>query len=164
VVVGVDGSPSSRAALRWAVRYAERVGGSVDAVGAIEVPMDYGWGAPMVDTRMDEDLARRNFGKELTETLGEQVPVPMQRLLVRGDPADVLISAAEGAEVLVVGNRGRGAFARAFLGSVSQRCATHAPCPVVIVRPDHHEQRAAGQSRNSATLSAPVRPASLNTS
>jgi nucleotide-binding universal stress UspA family protein len=136
VVVGVDGSPSSRAALHWAVRYAERVDGTVDAVGAIEVPMDYGWSAPAVDTRLDEDLARRNFEAELLEALGERPPVPVQRLLVRGDPADVLIAAAEGAEVLVVGNRGRGAFARAILGSVSQRCAAHAPCPVVVVRPD----------------------------
>ncbi|MCC9307389.1 universal stress protein [Kitasatospora sp. RB6PN24] len=136
VVVGIDGSLSSRAALRWAVRYAERVGGTVDAVGAIEVPMDYGWGAPAVDTRLDEELARRNFDAELAETVGGQPPVPVQRVLVRGNPADVLISAAEGADVLVVGNRGRGAFARAVLGSVSQRCASHAACPVVIVRPD----------------------------
>ncbi|TQF06349.1 universal stress protein [Kitasatospora acidiphila] len=137
VVVGIDGSPSSRAALRWAVRYAERIGGTIDAVGAIEVPMDYGWGAPAVDTRMDEELARRNFDTELAETLGGQPPVPVQRLMVRGNPADALISAADGADVLVVGNRGRGAFARALLGSVSQRCAVHASCPVVIVRPEH---------------------------
>ncbi|WP_035844215.1 universal stress protein [Kitasatospora azatica] len=136
VVVGVDGSPSSHAALRWAIGYAQLIGGRVDAVGAWEVPMMYGWSAPPVDTALDEDVSRRKFQQELDQVLGDGQPVEVRRELILGNPADVLIEASRGAEILVVGSRGHGTFARALLGSVSQHCAAHASCPVVIVRPD----------------------------
>ncbi|GAA2229107.1 MULTISPECIES: universal stress protein [Kitasatospora] len=134
VVVGVDGSPSSGAALRWAVQQAGLIGGAVDAVSAWEPPVAYGWNAPVVDTSLDEENARRLFTDELREVLGEECPVQVHPRLVLGNPAAVLLDAAVGAELLVVGSRGRGGFARALLGSVSQQCALHATCPVVIVR------------------------------
>ncbi|MGF1430590.1 universal stress protein [Kitasatospora sp. LaBMicrA B282] len=136
VVVGVDGSESSRAALRWAVRHAGLIGGAVEAVGVIEVPQDFGWNAPVVDTSFDEDMTRRRFGAELRTVLGETPTVAVQELLVRGDPVDALVEAARGAELVVVGSRGHGRVARALLGSVSQQVAQQASCPVVIVRPD----------------------------
>lgn len=136
MVVGVDGSASSRAAVRWAVRYAELLGALVDAVGVIEVPLNYGWSAPVVDTSLDEQTARRNFTQELDSVFDGNRPVQVRESLVRGNPAEALVEAARGAEVLVVGSRGHGTFARALLGSVSQRCALHASCPVVIVRAD----------------------------
>ncbi|MDH6115479.1 nucleotide-binding universal stress UspA family protein [Kitasatospora sp. MAP12-15] len=134
VVVGVDGSPSSYAALRWAIRHAQLIGGTVDAVGAWETLVAYGWSAPVIAPDLDEGVARRKFDQELAEVLGDGQPVEVRRRLVPGNPADVLIDAARGAELLVVGSRGHGTFARALLGSVSERCALHAPCPVVIVR------------------------------
>ncbi|MET8630517.1 universal stress protein [Kitasatospora sp. NPDC004669] len=134
VVVGVDGSPSSHAALRWAVRHAELIGGVVDAVGAWEPPSHFGWSAPVVDTAFDRELAERRFADELHTVLGEDQPVQVRRSLVMGDPSDVLLDASQGAEVLVVGTHGHGGFTRALLGSVSTRCAQHADCPVVIVR------------------------------
>ncbi|MGW3040164.1 universal stress protein [Kitasatospora sp. NPDC001159] len=134
VVVGVDGSPSSHAALRWAVRHAALIGGVVDAVGAWEPPSHFGWSAPVVDTAFDRELAERRFADELRTVLGEDQPVQVRRSLVMGDPSDVLLDAAQGAEVLVVGTHGHGGFTRALLGSVSTRCAQHADCPVVIVR------------------------------
>jgi nucleotide-binding universal stress UspA family protein len=133
VVVGVDGSPSSYAALRWAVRHAGLIGGVVEAVCAWEVPGMYGWSAPAVDPGLDENLARRRFDAELREVLGEERPVEVRERITR---AEVLLAAADGAETLVVGSRGRGGFASLLLGSVSQQCALHATCPVVIVRPD----------------------------
>jgi nucleotide-binding universal stress UspA family protein len=134
VVVGVDGSQSSHAALRWAVRYADLISGSVDAVAAWELPGMYGWSGPVVDTALDEDNARKWLVQELRDVLGAEGVSSVRALLVRGNPADVLLRAAEGAEVLVVGSHGRGGFARALLGSVSHRVAQHADCPVVIVR------------------------------
>jgi nucleotide-binding universal stress UspA family protein len=134
VVVGVDGSPSSYEAVRWAVRYAALVGGTVDAVTAWELPGLYGWSAPAVDMDLDKDEARQRMARELTETLGADAAASLSTHVAHGNPAEVLLRAAEGAEVLVVGSRGRGGFARALLGSVSQHVAQHADCPVVIVR------------------------------
>ncbi|WP_055491135.1 universal stress protein [Streptomyces sp. TP-A0356] len=135
VVVGVDGSPSSYAALRWAVRQACLVGGTVDAVAAWELPGMFGWSGPAVDADVDEEAARQGLAQELTEVLGTEPAAPVRPLVVRGNPVDVLLRASEGAEALVVGGRGRGGFARALLGSVSHHVALHANCPVVIVRP-----------------------------
>ncbi|MFF3518106.1 universal stress protein [Streptomyces sp. NPDC002573] len=134
VVVGIDGSASSHGALRWAVRYADQISGSVDAVAAWELPGMYGWSGPVVDTALDEDNARQRLVQELRDVLGAEGASSVRALLVRGNPADVLLRAAEGAEALVVGSHGRGGFARALLGSVSHRVAQHANCPVVIVR------------------------------
>ncbi|MFF5014994.1 universal stress protein [Streptomyces sp. NPDC001165] len=136
VVVGVDGSTSSYAALRWAVRYAGLVGGTVDAVAVWELAGLYGWSAPAVDLDVDEDDARQRMRQELTDVLGADAAGVVGTHVVHGNPADVLLRAAEGAEVLVVGSRGRGGFARALLGSVGQHVSQHANCPVVIVRPD----------------------------
>ncbi|MGW0627037.1 universal stress protein [Streptomyces sp. NPDC002758] len=137
VVVGVDASPSSHAALRWAVRYAGLVGGHVDALAAWELGGLYGWSAPAVDTDFDEEVARQQLTQELTDALGTEGAGEVRAFLVRGNPVDVLLRAAEDAEIVVVGSHGRGGFARALLGSVSQNVAQHASCPVVIVR---HEQ------------------------
>lgn len=136
VVVGVDGSTSSYAALRWAVRYAGLVGGTVHAVSVWELPGLYGWSAPAVDLDADVEDARQRMQRELSEVLGTNAAGQVKTHLVHGNAADVLLRAAEGAEVLVVGSRGRGGFTRALLGSVSQHVSHHAPCPVVIVRSD----------------------------
>ncbi|MFH9352192.1 universal stress protein [Kitasatospora sp. NPDC017646] len=134
VVVGVDGSQPSHAALRWAVRHAGMIGGVVEAVGAWEPPSHFGWSAPVVDSTFDQELAERRFADELGAVLGADCPVQVRRTMVMGDASDVLLDAARGAELLVVGSHGRGGFTRALLGSVSTRCAQHATCPVVIVR------------------------------
>ncbi|MGW1892531.1 universal stress protein [Streptomyces sp. NPDC002004] len=136
VVVGVDGSSSSRAALRWAVRYTDSIGGDLEAVAVWDLPGMRIWAAPPVDADLDEENARELFTRELTEVLGSEGAASVRAVLVRGNPAEMLLSAAVGAEALVVGSRGRGGFARALLGSVSQQVALHATCPVVIVRPE----------------------------
>jgi len=61
-------------------------------------------------------------------------PVPLLTLVAEGDPAASLIEAAKGANLLVVGTRGRSPWSGLLLGSVSQRCAAAAPCPVVLVK------------------------------
>ncbi|MER0484667.1 universal stress protein [Streptomyces sp. Edi2] len=135
VVVGVDGSPSSHAALRWAVQYAELIGGDVVAVAAWAFPWTYGLAAPAVDPTFDRTIAERDLVNRVHQVLGESRAAQVQKRLVKGHPVEVLLSEAEGAEALVVGSRGLGGFRRALLGSVSQQCALHATCPVVIVRP-----------------------------
>ncbi|MFI0828056.1 universal stress protein [Streptomyces roseolus] len=140
VVVGVDGSASSQAALRWAAGQARLIGGTVEAVCAWDTPSESGWAGPATEPGFDLEEARRGSAEEIRTVFGEDRPVEVREMLVRGDPSEVLVRASEGAELLVVGSRGRGGFARAMLGSVSQRCAQHAACPVVVVRPTGKEE------------------------
>ncbi|MER6995404.1 universal stress protein [Streptomyces sp. NPDC000410] len=147
VVVGIDGSSSSHAALRWAVRHAGLIGGVVEAVAAYELPGAHGWSAPAVDVDFDKQAANQGLVDEIREVLGESGVSQVRERLLRGNPAEVLLDVSEGAEALVVGSRGRGGFARVLLGSVSQQCALHATCPVVIVRSD---VRAGGATSKSS--------------
>jgi nucleotide-binding universal stress UspA family protein len=138
IVVGVDGSPSSRTALRWAVRQASLTNGTVDAVIAWEIPMmlqSYG----MAPVYVEEDGSfEENAKKTIEAVISEEAePSGSQRvrsLVIKGHPAQVLLDIAAGADLLVVGSRGHGGFAEALLGSVSQNCVHHAPCPVLIMR------------------------------
>ena len=137
IVAGVDGSASSIAALRWAVEQAEVMGGSVDAVMAWEFPVaggSYGWAptAPFDDTDYRE-LAAKTLNAAV-EAVGPPPGVPVRQSVAEGNPAQVLLDAARDADLLVVGNRGHGAFIDALIGSVSVRCLHHATCPVVVVR------------------------------
>ncbi|WP_329303105.1 universal stress protein [Streptomyces sp. NBC_00659] len=133
-LVGVDGSPSSYEALRWAVRHAGLVGATVEAVAVWELPGLYGWSGPAVDMEADEQETGQRIRTEMAEVLGPDAAESVRTHVVHGNTADVLLRAAEGAEVLVVGSRGRGGFASALPGSVSQHVSQHATCPVVIVR------------------------------
>ena len=141
IVVGVEGSGGSQAALRWAIREARFRGAVVEVVTAyaptyVPAAPDFGY-VPLdpVDL-VDQIRAMQDTMVETTvsECGGEDVTV--ERKLLKGRAADTLIKAAEGADMLVVGNRGRGGFIGLKLGSVSQQIAHHAPCPVVIVRAD----------------------------
>jgi nucleotide-binding universal stress UspA family protein len=138
IVVGVDGSPTSRAALRWAARQAKFTDGTVDAVIAWEIPMvlqSYGWAPVYVEEAGDfEADARKTLDAVISEEVGPTDSKRVRSLVVNGHPAQALIDAADGADLLVVGSRGHGSFAEALLGSVSQHCVHHAPCPVLIVR------------------------------
>ncbi|GAA2539927.1 MULTISPECIES: universal stress protein [Streptomyces] len=133
LVVGVDGSPSSHAALRWAEHHARMIGGVVEAIHVWDTPSARGWSGPAIDPDFDLQQAKERFAEELHAVFADEHPARLREHLVEGDPSEALIQASEGAELLVVGRRGRGAFARAMLGSVSQRCAQHAACPVVVV-------------------------------
>ena len=140
IVVGVDASPSSRAALRWAVRYASLAGGTVDAVQARHAPPvdaigGFGQSPAEVD---DEDVVADEARRALDAVVNEEVK-PDDRHLVTcrvfdGHPAEALMTAAADADLLVVGSRGRGGFGGALLGSVGQYLTHHSPCPVVIMR------------------------------
>jgi nucleotide-binding universal stress UspA family protein len=73
--------------------------------------------------------------RRLREAIPEKAEVEVERRAIEGAPAAVLVKESHNADLLVVGSRWHGGFARLLLGSVSQQCAHHAECPVVIVRP-----------------------------
>jgi nucleotide-binding universal stress UspA family protein len=135
--VGVDGSDSSKAALRWAVGQAELTGSQVEAVIAWQYPtMIGGFGSGPVSAMAlnFDEIAAKALSDSIAEVVDPATPVQITTAVVDGHPAQVLLRAADGADLLVVGSRGHGGFASALLGSVSQYCAHHAPCPLIIVR------------------------------
>ena len=136
IVVGLDGSSGSRAALTWALEHAATSGADLVAVMAYDSGV--AWidvGSEYQEPMMKE--ARRQAERRLREVLAESVPadcdVRVDAVVVVGPAADVLVETAADADLLVVGSRGRGGFAGLLLGSVSQRCVERAPCPVVVV-------------------------------
>ena len=142
IVVGVDHSPGAKAALRFALEEARLRQATLRVVHAWQ----FGYiGATGLEGLLPaaggelEDF-RQGAAAALDETLKEVVAgadsVTIERRVDQGAPAAVLVDESRGAELLVVGSRGHGGFAQLLLGSVSQQCAQHAPCPVVIIRAD----------------------------
>lgn len=134
IVVGVDGSESARQALRWAIAEARRRDATVEAVYAYHQPFVTGYAA------MGELDNLGHFENEAQQVLDAAVDAvdatgipPVERKLLTGGAASVLVEEAKGASLLVVGSRGRGGFTGLLLGSVSQQAAHHATCPIVII-------------------------------
>jgi nucleotide-binding universal stress UspA family protein len=141
IVVGVDNSAGAKEALRFALQEARLRDTTLRAVHSWR----YGYiGASglqanpvLVGAGLND--AREAAEAELDEAAGEVVcdavfKVRIERRLLEGKPAQVLIDESRDSELLVVGSRGLGGFSGLLLGSVSQQCAQHAACPVVIVR------------------------------
>jgi nucleotide-binding universal stress UspA family protein len=126
VVVGVDGSESSKEALKWAADQARRTGSDLQVVSAsltMAVP----------DSSDPKENQHHGLQRIVTDVLGEDPKVDLHLEIVESRPVPALMKFANGADLLVVGCRGHGAFAGMLLGSVSRHCVTHAPCPVVVV-------------------------------
>lgn len=140
IVVGVDGSPGSRAALRWALAEAAARGASLDVLAAY--PVELYWSDPYladlgrVDAIRADTVARaRAMVDEVLaepESAGARA-VPLAILTAAGRAAEHLVHEGATADLLVVGNRGRSALRSALLGSVALHSAVHAPCAVVVV-------------------------------
>jgi nucleotide-binding universal stress UspA family protein len=136
IAVGVDGFESSTSALRWAIHQAKLTGAVVDAVTAWQVPP--GSGLISVSDLPDyQDDARIVLTEAITEMFMVDTEVEVRPHVTEGRAGPVLVAAAGGADLLVVGCRGHGGLAEALLGSVGQYCVHHAPCPVVIMRGKH---------------------------
>ena len=138
VVVGVDGSAESVAALRWAVRYATATGARVRALLAWHYPGAAG-GPP---TGKAPEAVHEQTEAQMLQTLDEaiakaaegQETAGVEKDTSYGHPAQALIEASREADLLVVGQQGHGAFTGMLVGSVSIHCVTGAFCPVVVVR------------------------------
>ena len=135
IVVGVDGSLTSREALRWAIAEGRLRRATVEAVHTWQDPnvTAYPFAAAHFHPELIETAARRLLDEVVDGEEDDGLPGPVEKTLVCGGAAATLIDAAKGADLLVVGSRGRGGFAGLLLGSVSQHVVHHAPCPVVVV-------------------------------
>jgi nucleotide-binding universal stress UspA family protein len=134
IVVGVDGSAQSKAALAWAIRQARLTGATVEAVIAWEFPATYGDPLPVAPGLSFKELAAEVVTRAIAEVSSPKEEATIRPKAVEGVPAQVLLDASAGAELLVVGSRGHGAFVADLLGSVSQQCVHRARCPVVVIR------------------------------
>ena len=138
IVVGVDGSASSRRALGWATRQAKLTGALLDVVMAWEVPPTYRFDASSPhDLRLGAETILQEV---VADVVGDAPGVDVRPSVVEGHPVPVLLNAAQGSSLLVVGSRGHGAFTGMLLGSVSHHCVTHATCPVTVVRDDRQQE------------------------
>jgi nucleotide-binding universal stress UspA family protein len=132
IVVGVDGSEHSNAALRWALAEAEaRPDSQVTAVLAWQVPF---LSFPGAFDRDELEKAYKNFLIETVSGIAAKPAVPLETLVAEGDPTQTMVEASKDASLLVLGIRGRSPFAGLLLGSVSQGAAATAHCPVVLVK------------------------------
>ncbi|MEO6083894.1 MAG: universal stress protein [Umezawaea sp.] len=137
IVVGVDGSPESRAALRWAAEEADRRGCAIDAILAWQggYGMVIGAVTPNVlaesTPERDHERWRRVLGDAVAEV---DAGGGIRTVLVTQDAGPALVEASKTASLLVVGTHGAGPIRSALLGSVSAYCVRHAACPVVVIR------------------------------
>lgn len=140
IVVGVDGSVASQAALEHGITVAQRTGGVLEAVSCWQIlsvgalPHGHGWAPPIEDyqehvTAMLDDALRA--AQSRTGGLG---PDAVRAVVEHALPARGLLKHAQGAQRLIVGHRGLGGFDRLLLGSVSSQLIEHAPCPVTVIR------------------------------
>ena len=142
IVVGVDHSAGAKEALRFALEEAKLRRATLRAVHAWHFRYE-GWTGleaglrPIVADELHElrDAAAAALDSTLREAIPDTAGVEVEPRAVEGAPAAVLVEESRDADLLVVGSRGLGGFAQLLLGSVSQQCAHHAECPVVIVRP-----------------------------
>jgi nucleotide-binding universal stress UspA family protein len=131
IVVGVDGSESSKEALRWALGQARLTGALLEAVIAWEYPAAFS--RPMLIPDFDyQEWATQVVTKAIDEVASDAERVTHK--VVMGNAARVLLKESDGADMLVVGNRGHAGYVEALLGSTGQHCVHYATCPVVVVR------------------------------
>jgi len=138
IVVGHDGSTFADTALRWALELAHRADMPVTVVRAWTMrtapkpkTQEFGYVPPASDFA---DAVRERLEEATRDALAAFPDVEVTLRVERGQPANVVVEAAEGASLLVVGPRGLGGFKGLVLGSVSEHAVKTAPCPVVVVR------------------------------
>lgn len=146
IVVGVDGSPQSILALRWANKLAGPLHATIKAVTAWNMEVMYG---PYLasDGRSE---AQEVLSQALVDAFGDDKPEGLVAECLRGQSARMLIEEAKSAQMLILGSRGHGGFAGMLLGSVSSACAAHASCPVLVV---HAEEDADAGPRPETKVS-----------
>ncbi|MGX6603969.1 universal stress protein [Micromonosporaceae bacterium Da 78-11] len=137
IVVGVNGSPGSKTALRWALEQAERTAAGVEAVivwapGALSY-----YGSEWTPAALVTDDLAAAAHTVLLDTLVEVArehgrSAPIRPRVIQGHPADDLIRASRAAQLLVLGSPTHSTIAGLLLGSVSHQCVQRATCPVLV--------------------------------
>ena len=138
IVVGVDGSDGSRAALRWAWAEAQAHGAALEVVTAWQYPITTSlpaFGSMPTPDDLEGEARQAMLAVVAEEGITAEAGVTVTTLVAEGTAAQALLGAAEEADLLVVGSRGHGGFAGLLVGSVSQQCVSHAKVPVVVVHP-----------------------------
>ena len=134
IVVGIDGSLSSVAALNWALQQAELTGSTLEAIITWERPTAAGLGIATPSGFDPEADARRVLDEAIASAEPGHDDVSIESKIVGGPAGMALVDASRGADLLVVGSRGHGELVSFLLGSVSAHCITHAHSPVLVVR------------------------------
>lgn len=157
IVVGVDGSPGSLAALRFAVVEADLRHADVRAVCAWRYPeANGGWSVVPPEAYNPHAAARQVLTDAIAAISGPaDRTVVVAPMTTEGHAAAVLVEAAAETDLLVVGSRGHGGFIGLLLGSVSQHCVHHARCPVVVVPTPPTEQRRDPSAAGPAAVATP---------
>ncbi len=146
IIVGVDGSGHSQRALEWAAREAAIRQTSLTVLTVQQVYAGWGGGTASAgyaiidpsDIETARKLAQAETDKAL-EGLGARQPAEVTVRAVSGLPAQELVRAADGADILVVGSLGVGGLTRLLIGSVSSQVTRLANCPVVVIPSDYHQ-------------------------
>jgi nucleotide-binding universal stress UspA family protein len=140
ILVGVDGSDHSRAALRWAIHEAAQHHAPLTVMTACPEPARPAtgiyWGIHNYsENGIDPEPARKAVQEIVDEVANEagETPPEIHVNVARGDAAEELVKASRDTDMLVVGSRGSGGFARLLMGSVSSKVTHHAACPVVVI-------------------------------
>lgn len=135
IVVGLDASPSSRAALAWAANYARMTGLPVQAIHAMPVPANLASVGMLGESAPEPaDSIDANYRREIEEVFASVDPLPGWRLeFYIDDPGPAVVTASEGAALVVVGTREHRGLGRLVYGSVSRYCLGHAKVPVIAV-------------------------------
>jgi nucleotide-binding universal stress UspA family protein len=135
IVVGIDGSDDSKAALEWAAHQAELTGSTLEAVTTWAWPAAFGVAFAYLPADYNPSADAQKVLDDALAPLREAHPdLSIGTVIAEGHAAPVLVEASRGADLLVVGSRGHGEFAGMLLGSVSEHCVTNAHCPVLVFR------------------------------
>ena len=134
MVVGLDGSPPSLAALEWAAGLAESTHAAIEVVAAWEWPKGLATMTMVPGAYDPASDAQALVAGAVREARSRHPDVEFVPMVVEGHPAPVLVEASKGADLLAIGNRGHGEVAGVLIGSVSGHCAAHAHSPVLVIR------------------------------
>ena len=141
ILVGVDGSEKSTAALRWAAALAAQVGATIEVVTAWQTPfptvelLAIGFKLDLTElNERPEQIALYRNQKSIAAAYGEPSPAGITQSVQEGYPALLLVEMSKNFDLLVLGNRGHSPVVETLLGSVSAHCLAHAHCPVVVVK------------------------------
>jgi nucleotide-binding universal stress UspA family protein len=147
VVVGIDGSLSSRQALRFAAKEARQRNAALTIVMSQADGLRHGGVAAATDDRLQ--AAQRTARTIVEQEVHDHTGLTLEVVTTTTPPTTALVDRSADADLLVVGSRGRGGFRGLVMGSVSLQCVLHAHCPVVVVRTDYDVEQSVNGSESA---------------